>query len=72
MRGQMKIRFSIRELGATDEWDSYEYEVPPSLKSAHIVMIGRGYAFSHDWSMDDSESKTEFFNSRTNQWQPLD
>ena len=64
-----KIRFHICELGV-DSWDTYEYALPKSMLK-HAIMIGRGYAFTHDWSMDGSQSKLEIYNPRTEKWEPF-
>lgn len=45
--------------GLTSEfrnYSSYEFAVPANLTEEDVTMIGRGFAFSNDWSMDDSFS----------------
>ena len=35
---------------------AYEFEAPADCDEETVTMIGRGYAFSEDWSMDDTFS----------------
>ena len=35
---------------------SYEFEAPADCDEDTVTMIGRGIAFSNDWSMDDTYS----------------
>ena len=35
---------------------SYEFEAPVGLDQDTVTMIGRGIAFSNDWTMDDTFS----------------
>ena len=35
---------------------SYEFEAPADCDEKTVTMIGRGIAFSNDWSMDDTYS----------------
>lgn len=35
---------------------AFEFEVPEECNQDTVVMVGRGLAFSSDWSMDDTFS----------------
>ena len=35
---------------------AFEFDVPEACDQDTVVMIGRGLAFSNDWSMDDTYS----------------
>ena len=35
---------------------AFEFDAPEACDQDTVVMIGRGLAFSHDWSMDDTYS----------------
>ena len=34
----------------------FEFDAPVECDEDTVIMIGRGYAFSNDWSMDDTFS----------------
>tara|TARA_R110002073_G_scaffold101152_1_gene229953 strand:- start:235 stop:492 length:258 start_codon:yes stop_codon:yes gene_type:complete len=50
------VEYKPTEDSSAANYSIFEFDAPVECDEDTVVMIGRGYAFSNDWSMDDTFS----------------